>query len=64
MTQKEVHNAIVLNTTQEQKLQIAMMCAMRGVKIQDIEQIIAKVVTDMGRFVKQQDMEYLNKFIM
>lgn len=64
MTQKEVHNAIVLNTTQEQKLQIAMMCAMRGVKIQDIEQIIAKVVTDMGRIVKQQDMEYLNKFIM
>lgn len=64
MTQKEVHNAIVLNTTQEQKLQIAMMCAMRDVKIQDIEQIIAKVVTDMGRFVKQQDMEYLNKFIM
>ena len=64
MTQKEVHNAIVLNTTPEQKLQIAMVCAMRGVKIQDIEQIIAKVVTDMGRFVKQQDMEYLNKFIM
>lgn len=64
MTQKEVHNAIVLNTTQEQKLQIAMMCAMRGVKIQDIEQIIAKVVTDMGRFVKQQDMEYLNKIII
>lgn len=64
MTQKEVHNMIVLHATPEQKTQIAVACAMQGVKIQNVEQTIATVVTGISKYIRQQDLEYLNKIII
>lgn len=64
MTQKEVHNAIVLNTTQEQKTELALACAVYGVKIQDIEETIAKTVTVISKVIRQQDIEYLNQIMI
>lgn len=64
MTQKEVHNALVLNTTPEQKIEIVLTCAMNGVKVQDLEKCIATTVTGLSKAIRQQDIEYLNRIIL
>lgn len=63
MTQKELHNRIVLNASPEEKAQFALHCALHGVKVQDVEKTVANLITGIASVIRQEDLDYLNKII-
>lgn len=64
MTQKEAHNCIVLNATQEQKVQMALYCKIKGLELETMENVMAKTVTAIRNLVDETNIEYLNKLIL
>lgn len=63
MTQKELHNQIVLNASPEEKAQFALACAVHGVPVQEVEKTVANLITDIASVIRQEDLDYLNKII-
>ena len=55
MTQKEVHNRIVLNASPEEKAQFALACAVHGVSVQEVEKTVATMVTSIASVIRQED---------
>lgn len=64
MTQKELHNQIVLNASPEAKAQFALACAIHGVPVQEVEKTAANLITGIASVIRKQDLEYLNKIIL
>ncbi len=48
MTQKELHNQIVLNASPEAKTQFALVCAIHGVPVQEVEKTVANLITGIA----------------
>lgn len=63
MTQKEVHNWIVLNASPEEKAQFALACALHGVPVQEVEKTVANLIIGIASVIRQEDLDYLNKII-
>lgn len=61
MTQKELHNQIVLNASPEAKTQFALVCAIHGVPVQET---VANLITGIASVIRQEDLDYLNKIIL
>lgn len=64
MTQKELHNQIVLNASPEAKTQFALVCAIHGVAVQEVEKTVANLITGIASVIRQEDLDYLNKIIL
>lgn len=64
MTQKELHNQIVLNASHEEKIQFALACALYKIPVQEVEKTAAKLITGMASAIRQGDLDYLNKIIL
>ena len=64
MTQKELHNQIVLNASPEAKTQFALVCAIHGVRVQEVEKTVANLITGIASVIRQEDLDYLNKIIL
>ena len=64
MTQKELHNQIVLNASLEEKTQFALACAVHGVSVQEVEKTVANLITGIASVIRQEDLDYLNKIIL
>lgn len=64
MTQKELHNQIVLNASPEAKTQFALACALHGVPVQEVEKTVANLITGIASVIRQEDLDYLNKIIL
>lgn len=64
MTQKELHNQIVMNASPEEKMQFALACAVHGVLPQKVEETVANLITGIASVIRQEDLEYLNKIIL
>ena len=64
MTQKEIHNRIVLNASPEEKAQFALACALHGVPVQEVEKTVANLITGIVSVIRQEDLDYLNKIIL
>lgn len=63
MTQKELHNQIVLNATPKQKHNLPL-CAIHGVPVQEVEKTVANLITGIASVIRQEDLDYLNKIIL
>lgn len=64
MTQKELHNQIVLKASPEEKEQFALACAVHGVPVQEVEKTVANLITGIASVIRQEDLDYLNKIIL
>ena len=64
MTQKEIHNRIVLNASPEEKAQFALACALHWVPVQGVEKTVANLITGIASVIRQEDLDYLNKIIL
>lgn len=64
MTQKEVHNRIVLNASPEEKAQFALACSLYGVPVQEVEKTVANLITGIASVIRQEDLDYLNEIIL
>lgn len=61
ITQKDVHNQIVENTSIFQKAYLAFQCQLYGVDIKDMEQTIANIVNGVANVFSSDTMQYLCK---
>lgn len=61
ITQKDVHNQIVENTSIFQKAYLIFQCQLYGVDIKDMEQTIANVVNGITNVFSSNTMQYLCK---
>lgn len=64
MTQKELHNRIVLKASPEEKAQFALVCAIHGVPVQEVEKTVANLITGIASVIRQENLDYLNKIIL
>lgn len=64
MTQKELHNQIVLNASPEEKTQFALACSLYGVPVQEVEKTVANLITGIASVIRQEDLDYLNEIIL
>ena len=64
MTQKELHNQIVLNASLVAKTQYALVFAIHGVPVQEVEKTVANLITGIASVIRQEDLDYLNKIIL
>ena len=61
MTQKELHNQIVLNASPEAKTQFALVCAIHGVPVQEVEKTVANLITGIASVIRQEDLEPVSR---
>lgn len=61
ITQKDVHNQIVENTSIFQKAYLVFQCELYGISIEEMEQSIANVVNGITNVLSSDNMRYLCK---
>ena len=61
VTQKDIHNIIVENSSDWQKRYLSMQCGGYVEKIKEVEQIMANIVNEVVKCLQNSGVEYLNK---
>lgn len=63
VTQKDIHNGIVENTSDLQKRYLSMQCGGDVEKIREVEQSMANIVNGVVSVLRNAGTDYLNKKI-
>ena len=63
VTQKDIHNDIVKNTSDWQKICLSMQCGGDVEKIKEVEQSMADIVNGVVNRLQNSGVEYLNKVL-
>ena len=61
VTQKDIHNNIVENASDWQKIYLSMQCGGDVEKIKEVEQSMANIVNGVVKSLQNSGVEYLNK---
>lgn len=61
VTQKDIHNIIVENASDLQKIYLSMQCGGDVEKIKEVEQSMANIVNGVVECLQNSVVEYLNK---
>lgn len=61
VTQKDVHNSIVINANDWQKCYLSLQCGGNVEKIKKIEQTMANMINGISEILKNSGTDYLNK---
>lgn len=61
ITQKDVHNSIVVNANDWQKRYLSLQCGGNVEKIKEVEQTMANVINSVSKALKNSGTDYLNK---
>jgi hypothetical protein len=61
VTQKDVHNSIVVNASVWQKRYLSLQCGGRVEKIKEVEQAMANMINEISKALKNSGTDYLNK---
>lgn len=61
ITQKDVHNSIVVNANVWQKRYLSLQCGGSVEKIKEVEQSIANTINGISKALKNNGVDYLNK---
>ena len=61
ITQKDIHNIIVENASDFQKIYLSMQCGGDVEKIKEFEQSMANIVNGVIKSLQNSGVEYLNK---
>lgn len=61
VTQKDIHNIIVENASDLQKIYLSMQCGGDVEKIKEVEQSMANIVNGVVECLQNSGVEYLNK---
>ena len=61
VTQKDIHNNIVENASDWQKIYLSMQCGGDVEKIKEVEQSMANIVNGVVKCLQNSGVEYLNK---
>lgn len=61
VTQKDVHNNIVVNANDWQKSYLSLQCGGNVEKIKKVEQTMANVINNISKAVKNSGTDYLNE---
>lgn len=63
VTQKDIHNIIVENASDLQKIYLSMQCGGDVEKIKEVEQSMANIVNGVVECLQNSGVEYLNKVL-
>ena len=63
VTQKDIHNNIVENASDWQKIYLSMQCGGDIEKIKEVEQSMANIVNGVVNSLQNSGVEYLNKVL-
>ena len=63
VTQKDVHNSIVVNASVWQKRYLSLQCGGSVEKIKEVEQSMANIVNGVVSALKNNGVDYLNERI-
>lgn len=63
VTQKDIHNIIVENASDYQKMYLSMECGGEIEKIKEVEQRLANIVNEVVSALKNNGVDYLNEKI-
>lgn len=61
ITQKDVHNNIVVNASDWQKSYLSLQCGGNGEKIKEVEQTMANMINGISKVLENSGTDYLNK---
>ena len=61
VTQKDVHNSIVVNASVRQKRYLSLQCGGSVEKIKEVEQTMANMINGISKALKNSGTDYLNK---
>lgn len=61
ITQKDVHNSIVINANDWQKRYLSLQCGGDIEKIKQFEQTMANMINGISKAIKNSGTDYLNK---
>ena len=61
VTQKDVHNSIVVNVNAWQKRYLSLQCGGNVEKIKEVEQTMANMINGISKALKNSGTDYLNK---
>lgn len=61
VTQKDIHNSIVVNASDWQKSYLSLQCGGRVEKIKEVEQTTANTINGISKALKNSGTDYLNK---
>nr|DAI59699.1 MAG TPA: hypothetical protein [Caudoviricetes sp.]DAP88064.1 MAG TPA: Pericentrin-AKAP-450 domain of centrosomal targeting protein [Caudoviricetes sp.] len=61
VTQKDVHNSIVVNANAWQKRYLSLQCGGNVEKIKEVEQTMANMINGIRKALKNSGTDYLNK---
>lgn len=61
VTQKDVHNSIVVNVSVWQKRYLSLQCGGNVEKIKEVEQTMANMINGISKALKNSGTDYLNK---
>ena len=60
VTQKDIHNIIVENASDYQKMYLSIECGGEIEKIKEVEQRLANIVNEVAKSLQNSGVEYLN----
>ena len=63
VTQKDIHNIMVENASDWQKIYLSMQCGGDVEKIKEVEQSMANIVNGVVNILQNSGVEYLNKVL-
>lgn len=61
VTQKDIHNSIVVNASDWQKNYLSLQCGGNVEKIKEVEQNIANMINGISKALENSGTDYLNK---
>ena len=61
ITQKDVHNNIVVNASVWQKIYLSLQCDGNVEKIKEVEKAMANMINGISKALKNSETDYLNK---
>ena len=61
ITQKDVHNNIVVNASVWQKIYLSLQCDGNVEKIKEVEKAMANMINGISKALKNSGTDYLNK---
>ena len=61
VTQKDIHNSIVVNASAWQKRYLSLQCGGDFEKINEVENTMANIINSISKALKNSGTDYLNK---
>lgn len=61
VTQKDVHNSIVVNASDWQKSYLSLQCGGSVEKIKEVEKAMANMINGISKALENSGTDYLNK---